>query len=66
MVSSASVEGEVSVGVSSVRASGAAKAMCLRFLEKGPVLWSRMGDECNRLDLELMKMAALNVLQLGV
>ena len=66
MDSSASVEGGVSVGVSTVRASGAAEIVYLWFLETRFFFRSRNVEECIRFGLGLMESVALNVLQLGV
>jgi len=66
MDSSVSVEGGVSIGVSTVRASGAAKVVYLWFLETLFLFRSRNVEKCIRFGLGLVENEALNVLQLGV
>jgi hypothetical protein len=66
MDSSVSVEGGVSMGVSTVRASGAEKVVYLWFLETRFLFRSRNVEECIRFGLGLVENVALNVLQLGV
>lgn len=56
----------MSVGVSAVRASGAAKVVYLWFLKTRFLLRSINVEECIRFGLGSMENVALNVLQLEV